>query len=65
LPQIIDVWAAAKQLKDFFADAERRTRDLPDEQRKPTIERPRQALAFVGSTDALERFDVRRTPEER
>lgn len=39
LLQIIDAWAAAKRLEDFFADAERRARDLPDDQRERTIER--------------------------
>jgi hypothetical protein len=56
LLQIIDTWAEAKRLEAFFADAERRARDLPDGQRERTIERLRQARALIGSTDALERF---------
>jgi hypothetical protein len=55
----------ANQLEDFFADAERRARDLPDEQKERKIEQLRQARALVGSTDALERFDAWRAPEER
>lgn len=31
--EMIGSWASAKQLEAFFADAERRGRDLPDEQR--------------------------------
>ena len=65
LLQVIDTWAEAKRLEAFFADAERRAQDLPDEQRERTIERLRRARALVGSTDALERFDEWRAPEER
>lgn len=65
LLQIIDAWAEAKRLDAFFADAERRAQDLPDEERARTIERLRRARALIGSTDALERFDAWRAPEER
>jgi hypothetical protein len=54
-----------KGLEAFFADAERRAQDLPDERRERTIERLRRARALIGSTDALERFDAWRAPEER
>jgi len=65
LLQVIDSWAEAKRLEAFFADAERRAQDLPDEQRERTVERHRRARALIGSTDALERFNVWRAPEER
>ena len=65
LLQVIDAWAEAKRLEEFFADAERRAQDLPDEQRERTIERLRRARALIGSTDALERFNGWRAPEER
>lgn len=65
LLQVIDAWAEAKRLEEFFADAERMAQDLPDEQREHTIERLRQARALIGSTDALERFGTWRAPEER
>lgn len=65
LRQIIDAWAAAKRLEAFFADAERRARDLPDELKERTIEQLRQARSLVGSIDALERFDAWRAPDER
>ena len=61
LLQIIDAWVEAKRLEAFFGDAERRARDSPD----GTIGRLRQARALIGSTDALERFDAWRAPEER
>lgn len=65
LLQVIDGWAESKRLEEFFADAERRAQDLPDEQRERTIERLRQARALIGSTDPLERFDTWLAPEER
>ena len=65
LLQVIDAWAEAKRLEEFFADAERRAQDLPDEQRERTIERLRRARALIGGTDALERFSAWRAPEER
>ena len=65
LLQVIDAWAEAKRLEAFFADAERRAQDLPDEQRERTKERLRRARALIGSTDALERFGAWRAPEER
>jgi len=66
LLQIIDVWAAAKRLEEFFADAERRAQDLRGEHRERVLERLRQARGLIGSTDdALERFDAWRSPQER
>ena len=65
LLQVIDAWAEAKRLEEFFADAERRAQDLPDEQRERAIDRLRRARALIGSTDALERFSAWRAPEER
>ena len=65
LLQVIDTWAEAKRFEEFFADAERRAQDLPDEERERTIERLRRASALIGSTDALARFDAWRAPEER
>lgn len=55
----------AHRLENFFADAERWARDLPDEQRERTIERLRLAQALIDGTDALKRFDAWRAPEER
>lgn len=37
LLQVIDAWAELKRFEAFFADAERRAQDLPDEQRERTI----------------------------
>ena len=43
----------------------RRAQDSPDEQLERTIKSIRQGPALIGSTDALERFDAKRAPEER
>jgi hypothetical protein len=48
-----------------LVDAKRRAQDLPDEERERTIERLRRSRALIVSTDALERFDAWRAPEER
>lgn len=37
LLQVIDAWTEVKRFEAFFADAERRAQDLPDEQRERTI----------------------------
>ena len=58
LLQVIDARAEAKRLDAFFADAERRAKDSPGEQRERTIERLRRARALIGSTDVLERFSA-------
>jgi len=65
LLQVVDAWAEAKRLEEFFADAQRRAQDLADEQRERTIERLRRACALIGNTDALERFDAWPAPKER
>ena len=65
LHEIIEAWAAAKRIEEFFADAERRAQVLPDEERERTIAQLRQARRLIGSADALEQFQSWRTPEER
>jgi hypothetical protein len=62
---IIEAWAAATRLEQFFADAEHRAAGLPDEQRRRTLERLRRARELIGSTDALARFQSWRAPDER
>ena len=63
--EIIEAWAAAKRIEEFFADAERRAQVLPDEERGRIIAQLRQARRLIGSTNALEQFQSWRTPEER
>ena len=65
LLEIIETWATSKQLEAFFADAERRLEDLPKDQREHTMERLRRARKLIGSTDALDRLQSWKAPEER
>lgn len=65
LLEIIEMWASSKRLEAFFADAEHKLEDLPDDERLPTMERLRRARELIGSIDALERFQSWKAPEER
>jgi len=65
LLEIIEAWAAAKRLDEFFIDAKHKVMDLPSDQRAPTMERLERARALIGSTHALEQFRSWRKPEER
>jgi len=65
LLEIIEMWATSKRLVEFFADAERRLEDLPEDLRVQTMERLQRARKLIGSTDALERFQSWKAPEER
>ena len=65
LLEIIETWATAKRLEEFFTDAEHRLEDLPEDERAPKMERLRRARKLIGSIDALERFQSWKTPEER
>jgi hypothetical protein len=65
LLEIIETWATAKRLEEFFTDAEHRLEDLPEDERAPKMEQLRRARKLIGSIDALERFQSWKTPEER
>lgn len=65
LDHIIDRWAEANRIAQFFSEAERRAADLGDEERLKLLERLRRAREMIGSTDALEHFMAWRSPEER
>jgi hypothetical protein len=65
LLNIIDTWAEAKRIEDFFADAERRAADLSDDEKLIILERLGLAREIIGSTDALKRFKSWKAPDER
>lgn len=65
LLEIIEAWAAARRLDEFFIDAKHNVMDLPADQRGSTMERLESARELIGSTDALEQFRSWRKPEER
>lgn len=63
--KIIEMWATSKRLEAFFADAEQRLEDLPEDLRVQTMERLQRARKLIGSIDALDRFQYWKAPEER
>jgi hypothetical protein len=65
LLQIIDAWAQAKGIEQFFADVEARLDCMAEEQREVTKIRLRRAREFVGGVDAMQRFSTWKTPAER
>lgn len=65
LLSIINAWSDSVQLQAFFANAEEQISHLPGHIRDEMLERLRQASDIIGSTDALERFRLWRSPQER
>lgn len=65
LLQIIDAWAEAKRLEQFFADAERRAADLSDEERTKMFKRLKLARELIGGADALVHFMAWKSSGER
>ena len=63
--EIIETWVASKRLEEFFADAEHKLKNLAEGERTRSMERLRRARKLIGSTDALERFQSWKAPEER
>jgi hypothetical protein len=63
--QVGQFWVQFNRLESFFADAEHRLEDLPEDERVNTMERLRGARKLIGSIDALERLQSWKTPEER
>jgi len=65
LASIIESWARSKRLEAFFVDAEEKVTLLDEQLREEMLKRLSRARQLIGSTDALERFGLWRTPEER
>lgn len=65
LKEIIEAWAEAKRIEQFFADAERGLEGLADEDRQQVGERLQRARELVASTDSLAAIGAWKTPEER
>jgi len=65
LKEIIDAWAEAKRIENFFADADRRLEGLGIEGRQQVEDRLQRARELVSSTDSLAAIGAWRTPEER
>lgn len=62
---IIESWAEAKRIDDFFKDAQFRANDLLDEARQSIEARLTEARKLLGTLDALERFKNWKSPIER
>lgn len=65
LSNIINAWANARRIEEFFADVERRTADLEDGEKAAVQERLTLARKMVDTTDALKWLASWKTPEER
>jgi len=62
--QIIDTWAEANRIEQFFKDTEQRANDLGEDNKLKILERLQRARGLIGSTEALEHFITWRAPDE-
>jgi len=62
---IIETWAEAKRIDDFFKDVQVRATNLSAESRQAVETRLTDARELLGTLDALERFRVWKSPKER
>ncbi len=65
LLQIIDKWAEANRMEQFFRDAEGRASTMNDDEKPRMLVRWRLARELVGSIDAFDCFAQWRSPDER
>lgn len=63
--KIIETWAEAKRIDEFFKDALTRTKDLSNEEREVIETRLADARKLLGTIDALEKFKEWKSPDER
>lgn len=61
---IVDSWARAKRIEEFFGDAEERAAQMEDADRGVALERVKRARRLLGSVDALRRLDSWNSPHE-
>lgn len=64
LLEAIDAWGAVMRLESFFADVERRTAGLSEEEQATVRQQLQQARLLIGNTDALDRFRTWRNPDQ-
>lgn len=65
LYRIIESWAEAKRIDEFFKDALSRSNNLSDDDRRAIESRLTDARKLLGTIDALERFKGWKLPDER
>lgn len=63
--KIIESWAEAKRIDEFFKDALNRAKVLSDDDRQIVESRLTEARKLLGTIDALERFKDWKSPDER
>ena len=62
--QIIDTWAKANRIEQFFKDAEQRANGLNEDKKLKILDRLQKARVMIGGTEALEHFMSWRAPDE-
>ncbi|MDO9234160.1 MAG: hypothetical protein Q8N02_11440 [Methylotenera sp.] len=62
---IIEAWAEAKRIDEFFQDAQFRANELSLDDRQAIEARLTEARKLLGTLDALERFKAWKSPENR
>lgn len=62
---IIETWAEAKRIDEFFKDAQLRTNDLSEIDRQSVESKLAEARKLLGTLNALDRFKKWKSPEER
>jgi len=62
---IVDRWALARRIEDFFQDLERRTAGLEEAERVAFSTRLQEARGMLGTVDAARHFSAGRSPAER
>ena len=62
---IVDRWALARRIEDFFQDLERRTAGIEEAERTTLSERLHEAREMLGTVDAARHFSAWRSPADR
>jgi len=65
LRDIIDRWAKANRIEQFFSDAELLAAGMEKDEKAKLLDRLRRARELIGSIDALDHFMNWKSPEER
>ena len=65
LEQVIQAWAKAASLEQFFAGVQARAHEFPETQRQEILDRLQLAREFVGTQNPLDFFRAWKTPHER
>jgi hypothetical protein len=65
LLDLVENWARARRIEEFFEDAIRRSAGSPTDMRESLVGRLKRARQMLGGTNALERFESWKAPEER